>query len=79
MTRLSCPGADRAFSPRWRDDEAPTEDEPLDAPDHTDTSPCASGRDRAASLEVVQFVAGSTVLIAAILYCNHLSHVLYPN
>ena len=79
MTRLSCPGADCAFTPRWRDDEAPTEDEPLDAPDHTDTSPCASGRDRAASLEAVQFVAGSAVLISAILYCNHLSHVLYPN
>jgi hypothetical protein len=74
-----CPGADRAFSPRFRDDEAPTEDEPTDAPDHTDVSPLASGRDRAASLEAVQFFAGSAVLIAAILYCNHLSHVLYPN
>jgi len=77
MTRLSCPGADRAFSPRWRDDEAPTEDEPLDAPDHTDTSPCASGRDRAASLEVVQFVAGSAALTFLVLLGQHLSDILY--
>lgn len=79
MNRLTCPGSDRAFSPRFRDDEAPTEDEPTDAPDHTDVLPLASGRDRAASLDVAAFVAGSAVLIAAILYCNHLSHVLYPN
>ena len=73
---------DRPLYGTFRDDEAPSETEPLepsDAPDHTDDSPQASGRDRAASLEVIQFVAGSAVLIAAILYCNHLSHVLYPN
>lgn len=73
---------DRPLYGMFRDDEAPSETEPLeppDAPDHTDDSPQASGRDRAASLDAALFVVGSSVLVAAILYCDHLSHVLYPN
>ena len=73
-----CPGADRAFSPRFRDDEAPTEDEPTDAPDHTDVLPLAADRDRAASLEVVAAYALTQAVAVAVLFCVHLSRVWFP-
>ena len=72
---------DRPLYGTFRDDEAPsvTEpwDDPSDAPDHTDELPLASGRDRAASLEVALFVAGSAALIFLVLLGQHVSDTLY--